>query len=421
MRACSADAKRQRFGFTLIEMLIVMALILILASITVAFLPGAIEKQKSSRAADLLQGWLLVAKQWAKRDGLATGIRLQLPSGASGAGVRWVTDLQYIQQADDWTSPTAISIDVIPYPPPPGNQGPIGSGRLKSPPYSVTQPPFDKIAGPDFTGGFGPGSSPLLWPVQQDDYLELIDSGSLYRIAYVFGGDPTTSQSSYLQLYLILQQPPSTTAGDPVSPGFGGLPGTTSPSFTTSRYRVHRAPRILPGEPPLQMATGVAIDTNISALSTTGNYLDILFAPSGALLRPKLDDKVILCVRDVTLDNFQGDMTLITIYSRTGFIAAHALDATKTITCTALTIPPPPPPLQYVTLTMSDVSLIQPGIHIILDYDQDSRESRQVQGVDPSTNTIKLWTNTLTYPHSAPFSVLIDPFNFANDGRSSGL
>src|SRR5258708_3429153 len=95
-----------RSGFTLVEMLVVLTLILILAALAVTFVPKITERAKSQRGADLLQQWLLTARQWAKKAGVPTGIRLQpgqtLPNRSS-PNTYYVTDLQYIQQADPFT------------------------------------------------------------------------------------------------------------------------------------------------------------------------------------------------------------------------------------------------------------------------------------------------------------------------------
>src|SRR5260221_9742621 len=54
-----------RHGFTLIEMLVVMGLLLLLGAITFKFLPTVQEKQRVARGASLLQGWLATARNLA--------------------------------------------------------------------------------------------------------------------------------------------------------------------------------------------------------------------------------------------------------------------------------------------------------------------------------------------------------------------
>src|SRR5271154_6759625 len=91
----------QRRDVTLIEMLVVMVIMVILATIVAAFAPGFQDRQKVARGADLLQQWLLTARQWAKKDRIPTGIQLTVVKGA-------VTDMQYIQQPSIYRVPYAV-------------------------------------------------------------------------------------------------------------------------------------------------------------------------------------------------------------------------------------------------------------------------------------------------------------------------
>src|SRR5438874_732372 len=96
MRSLPPTTRNRRSGLTLVELLVVLALMLLLAALGVAFVPKAAERAKSSRGADQLQGWLLIAKQWAKKDGVPTGIRM------ISDGNLYARDLQYIQTPDDF-------------------------------------------------------------------------------------------------------------------------------------------------------------------------------------------------------------------------------------------------------------------------------------------------------------------------------
>jgi hypothetical protein len=52
--------------------------------------------------------------------------------------------------------------------------------------------------------------------------------------------------------------------------------------------------------------------------------IDILFAPSGAVLLSGANDKIVLWVRDVTQDaNTPGDQWLVTVSARNGSVAAY--------------------------------------------------------------------------------------------------
>ena len=64
-----------RRGFTLVEMLVVITIIVVLATIAVLVAPRFGESQRISLAAGQVQGWLFNAKQRAYRDKLVRGLR----------------------------------------------------------------------------------------------------------------------------------------------------------------------------------------------------------------------------------------------------------------------------------------------------------------------------------------------------------
>lgn len=64
-----------RRGMTLIELLVVMVILGVLFGLGVFFYPDFSSKQKMTTATDRITGALLMAKQRAKRDGRATGVR----------------------------------------------------------------------------------------------------------------------------------------------------------------------------------------------------------------------------------------------------------------------------------------------------------------------------------------------------------
>src|SRR5947208_1029048 len=86
-----------RRGMTLVELLVVILIISVLATLVIAFGPGVGERQRSTRGAEQLQSWLLLAKQRAVRDQKPRGLRM-LPDPTSN--YNYVTRLQFIEQPD---------------------------------------------------------------------------------------------------------------------------------------------------------------------------------------------------------------------------------------------------------------------------------------------------------------------------------
>jgi hypothetical protein len=76
---------------------------------------------------------------------------------------------------------------------------------------------------------------------------------------------------------------------------------------------------------------GIDLDTNATygnsvALNSDGS-LDILFAPSGNVIGSQAGtDKLILWVRDYTIDITKGEPSLIVVYTRSGWIASVPVD-----------------------------------------------------------------------------------------------
>jgi type II secretory pathway pseudopilin PulG len=301
MRQTSGVRSQSRPSFTLIELIVVLAILLALAALVVAMAPRMAESQKISRAADQLQGWISLSRQWARSAHAPTGVRL-LPSLSNLSlpnGNNYVTNLEYIQKPPDFVvapglmpgSPVNVrAIQVADSNPPNGVYNTVKLEPMVSP---VTPLPGD------FSGGY---TQKNLWPVQLGDYFQANGGGLMHRIGAVVDANTLLLDTSLPQ-----------------------------PINSTKQYRIIRkVPRALPGEATLQLAQDVVIDLAKSYQIPTANAdgsIDILFAPSGSVIVAGANDKIILWVRDVTRDvsqdpNTPGDQTLIAIYVRTGLVAA---------------------------------------------------------------------------------------------------
>ena len=240
----------RRGGFTLVEMLVVLGILLTLAAMTVAFLPTLNNYQKVQSGASRVQGWFLTAKQRALRDQVPRGIRL-LVETINGRQV--VRTLQYTEQPEDYSlGLLTVSAD---------SQHATVSG-----------------SGVDLGGGFDPSgnaSNLSFWPVQPGDFLMVGQDPTkpIFRITFVTSNNFSPANQI-------------TTAN------------ANLPVASASLYRVIRAPRALAGEAPLLLPQDVVIDvtgdkdTNLnpraSQIPNGGSasavqYYDILFAPTGAV------------------------------------------------------------------------------------------------------------------------------------------
>ncbi len=413
-----------RAGFTLIELLVVLTIVLILASLLVAFSPRVTERQKTARGADQLQQWLVIARQWARKDRMPTGLRLSpgtLYPNVAAPNSAYVSDMQYIQQPDDYhpvnsqTGASGVVPQTVLLPPAPRGTPQTTAGQFA---FGIKLTDKNTGASIDMYGGQGPGTvgafNYAVWLVQPGDYLEM--SGQVFQIQDVIPDPGPTGV------------PQTPTIGDTI---VIYVQSSTFPVPTTSDYKVYRGPRPLPGESVLQLPKDVAVDATTNA--TFGNPLptnpftgnvDILFAPDGSVIgQGTIGDKLILWVRDVTQDptadpaNMLGDQSLITVYTRTGFVAAHPVFGDiRTLSNT------PVQAGRSKTITVQNSANINPGSYVILDWQNTNRETCLVtQVLNQTTIVLQQVINVHPAPGQQGYAVIGDPYTFTRDGRSSGL
>lgn len=336
----------RRDGFTLIEMLVVIAIILALAALAAAFAPRVSDNQRMTRAVDNLEQWLLTAKMRARRDGLATGVRLVQapgdrnmdPSVLAGGPPTIFSQVQYIQQPPPLAGGVCVGPPTAPPPPLPGvYQYPAGTGNYYTGGLITSASAGIVNFNPgsvDFTLGGTP--FPNQWLVQAGDYLE-INGGGVYQIGAAV--TPPLTPANTLQLAY---------AAVPFS--YDQLLNITTP---TTNYRILRQPRILIGEEPLTLPSNYTVVTapipatiipgngvppnptvmwsNV-ALGTSGFY-EILFSPTGAVIGPNAGNgMVFISVYDTTMDttdivSFTNRIGIVAVQVRSGFIGAYGLAA----------------------------------------------------------------------------------------------
>lgn len=102
----------RRAGFTLVELLVAMAVIVVLAAIAIAVVPSVVEQDRTTDAAATIRQHLMIAKARATRENNGRGIRFIFDSGNSdpsralgvdGSGFSYgkllSTEMQYIEAA----------------------------------------------------------------------------------------------------------------------------------------------------------------------------------------------------------------------------------------------------------------------------------------------------------------------------------
>jgi prepilin-type N-terminal cleavage/methylation domain-containing protein len=348
----SRESAAGRPAFTLIEMLVVMTIIVVIATIAIAVAPKFGEKQKTSMGAGSLQGWFFNARQRAYRDGLARGLRF-LPNtfgltAVAGAGTVTVN----VPTLDGIHSGSWLLID----------GGAANAEKIQV--ISATSQPS-----PQFTATFGLAHalnfSIRPWYCSDFQYLEQPDdysAGTIYSSTtaanvstvtftlptgidlrnVVTAGQDQLSIRGGSEVHLIANVPTANSV-TLATPLFVDIPAPNPVTNPGVDYRIIRAPVPMTGEVVLQLPQDVIVDLSFSLsagkpfVSLTTPPVDVLFSPSGAVIpQGGASGKYVFWVADSFLDQtgtppfvgyFQGEPTLIAIYHRTGAIAAHPVNA----------------------------------------------------------------------------------------------
>jgi prepilin-type N-terminal cleavage/methylation domain-containing protein len=300
---------RRRPGFTLLELIVVMAIMSVIITLAVIFLPNLNRNKGVPNGATQVEGWVRVTRGQALRDGAPRGVRL-IPDANDPTRV---TSIQYIEQPDP-VSPRGQNIRVVVSTPNPNTPLP---------------PPYPNPSQTTVQLGNGVTAATMSWfdqGVAINDFFELTGTpGVIARIVNIGGVN-----NSILQLDRSIE-------------------GTDiAPLVLAEGYRVVRAPRPLAGEPLVQLHKDVYIDllncypcpillnhpvtglpvgsgsppygngvTFYAPWSFSG-YYDILFNSSGHVANAATG-QVILAVQHV---DRLSDKLFVVIYTRTGKVTA---------------------------------------------------------------------------------------------------
>jgi prepilin-type N-terminal cleavage/methylation domain-containing protein len=330
MRLPNAIARTRGAGFTLVEMLVALTIIVVLATLAVAILPRALETQKAGDAAGEIQSALQIVRNRAMRDRLPTGLRIEFdPNGLKAR------ELRTIQQPPDWspTSPFSASPRTITV-----TETWTLDATLNVYIHTQTLVGLSAGGGDDFTGGI-PDYGRESWPVQPGDYLV----GKFNpTTSQVIQGVGVPHQVVSIPISNVLFLAPSERKL-PLSAGSGGPTITPAPSATSTDWRVIRGPRVLAGENPVQLRRdaviqmydpnrgNLALCQNVPFRSVAGQaYYEIVFSPEGTVIgKGTVNDLILLWVRDETLDDtFAGSPMLVSVNIRNGSVTVHPVNTT---------------------------------------------------------------------------------------------
>jgi len=278
-------AYKKTSGFTLVELLVVMTIMVVFASLTAAFYPSLKADNAISRVSTMVQSNFVAARQRAKRDRVPTGIRMQLDADGR------CTQLLLVQK------PEELNVNTL------GNITAAGGGVLT-----------------------------FVNDLRQDGYEDLIfpydcvvnnSSGESLAVTGINQGlNPgDKKQAFYEQNFSI--------------PNFNQLP--------FSDYRVIRMPRTIPGENKVDIPDEYEISlskygsiasgkesfarSNLPISTLAVSTFDIIFDPTGTVSCPGLSGDAVLWLHKFTNEptDFSND-ALICIRKINGKIGAFPVD-----------------------------------------------------------------------------------------------
>jgi prepilin-type N-terminal cleavage/methylation domain-containing protein len=315
----------RRAGFTLIEMLVVITIIVVLASISAGLYTGMANADRIRSSSRQIQSYLEGARDRA--------ILSQMPRG-----VRFLTD-----SANPATVRTMIFI---------GQTDPIKGLLVVDPDkskdyqlvelYGLSLPSTD----PDYAypnqrwdnlylrGLLKSGARITIYNTRNYDRNGKPDPPQFQQIRVANASFPTLVTSNRLRLaddvMNYAQQEGSKT---PANPDYQG------PYI----FELELAPAVLPNQEPVELGPGIAIDVDItnpiiasglpSSWATSGANMDIMFSPRGTVTGQEAAAGLIhFMLRDVVdIENKlpvssparEGDELIVSVFTRTGHISSH--------------------------------------------------------------------------------------------------
>lgn len=298
MTLSPSGLRSRRGGFSLLEILVVIALLALIAAMVMAVVPGALDKDRASTAVAQLEAAMQISRSRAMRDGLPRGIRL-IPQGAAPNFIS--TEYVYIE------SPPAFVAN------PGGPSGDSPYSTTTSPPASAgTNAPYVELLytvapqpGPPTPGSVMTRECRVLGLAADHvfqlqgcvgGYLRLPTLGTWHKIIGVV--PPNTPPQNLTYTLVLLADYPDAQLG-------------AATAWRTYHFGAYGPPRPLLGEGALPLPQKTCVDLRQSAAAAmtpiysqpgyTGVDYDLLFAPGGQLMATAAvggAEHVFLWVRD---------------------------------------------------------------------------------------------------------------------------
>lgn len=320
-------------GFTLVELLIVVALLLVLSTLTLAIFNSTSESDRIRSSARQLQSSLLGARDRAIHAKLPRGLRLLLQdtTDPTAPAAHVATGMVYIGAEDYWT------------------QGDI---NLQYPDFSISAINHTETQANDGIAELS--EFVVLRGINADWALlyaqGLIDNGSRIEI-------PRNSGEWYtIDVSLLKTPPPGAPTGDYLVLPRNGYRQQINGKLN---YRLELKPTVLSGQEPMRLSSAIVINLDRSAIPpgwyttgvpkrtyfdyspTTPKLLDIMFSPRGwaednaaAPISPFGVIHFYLCTQeDADLDRDpadpkSGEKLILSFFPRTGNVATYPVDIT---------------------------------------------------------------------------------------------
>ena len=313
-----------RTGFTLTELMVAMAVIIVLAAIAAAVVPGALSQDRTTDGAAIVRQYLMIAKNRAARDNLPRGLRFIISADPTNPNknIGWSTEMQEIE-APEVLVPNIIQTTRANTHLPPVNPVPVNSTGVQpdaSPHVEIVYTLGDGVTAPfgtilrrqiflrkltnDHASGIQVGG--MVGIPEFNNYWGRIES-----IVRVFASTPVTSPGTF-DVEITVPAPPTSLVNEYPDDYMGA--STRAVSY---RFGLYAPPQPLLASSVVPLPRNIAVDLTQSNPTGTpptvapsspqwlaGQNYDILFAPNGQVIngigRPAVQGQVYLWVRDIT-------------------------------------------------------------------------------------------------------------------------